>query len=123
MRVTRGLSLTVLAVLVWAASLFHSPSARGQDAIPSAAQLEMLKNLSAEQRDAILQQITGQGSGSVASSNDTSTRRDQAELGTGQQGTNGIDQPRTRIPGGSWMRMATNCSTRTAFPCSGEMTG
>jgi polysaccharide biosynthesis/export protein len=62
----------LLAAIVALAGLLHIEQLAAQTLTPSAEQLEMLRNLSPEQRDAILRQITGGGSGGAAG-----TRRDR----------------------------------------------
>lgn len=83
MRVNRGLLLTALAVLFPFVGLIHSSAAVAQAAMPSAEQLEMLRSLSPEQRDAILQQLSGGRSGSTGSS--SSRSRDDGLRGTTAQ--------------------------------------
>jgi protein involved in polysaccharide export with SLBB domain len=62
MRLTRGLFLTVLVAILSAGGLVKSPLAYGQaDLAASPAQLELLKNLSPEQREELLRQFTGGG--------------------------------------------------------------
>ena len=64
----RGLLFVALAVLFPVAGLIHSSSAFGQAGLPSAEQLELLQNLTPEQREEILRQITGSDVGSMGSS-------------------------------------------------------
>jgi polysaccharide export outer membrane protein len=75
---TRILMRVVRRSLQWLtaaclAALLASPPALGQDAVPSAEQLELLRNLSPEQREAILRQLGG-GAGNQGRS--SSERRD-----------------------------------------------
>lgn len=77
MRVTRGVCLFVVVAVVSTAGLFHSRPARGQT-LPGADQLDLLRNLSPEQRDAILQQITG-SSTSTGNSSSSQPSRDESD--------------------------------------------
>jgi protein involved in polysaccharide export with SLBB domain len=69
------------AALFAALSLARFEPAGAQLPTPSADQLEILKNLTPEQRDAILRQMTGGGIGTTSSSRDR-LGRDQAERDT-----------------------------------------
>jgi protein involved in polysaccharide export with SLBB domain len=81
MRVTRSLNSSVAAILV-AVGLFLSGSTTAQQLpTPSPDQLELLKDLTPEQREAIMQQVLGGGGGNSTGATGTgaTTRRDQQD--------------------------------------------
>src|SRR5262245_42760218 len=81
MRVMRSLSLKSFVAGLLVAGLLHSVPARAQIPTPTPEQLQMLQNLTPEQRDEILKQITGGGSsssGSTLGSSSSATNRDRA---------------------------------------------
>lgn len=86
MRVTRGLWLCLLVLIASAGGLLHPQIARSQSALPTADQLELLRNLSPEQRDAILQQITGGSMDSTAGSSSFRTDRGDVDRNAQQGG-------------------------------------
>lgn len=77
MRVIRSLILRVTAAALLVAGVIHSSPLTAQVPAPTAEQLELLRNLTPEQREQILRQITGAGGGGTISS----TPRDRAERG------------------------------------------
>src|SRR5262245_2632524 len=82
MRVTRSLNSSVVAAILVAVGLFLSSPATAQTPTPTADQLELLKNLTPEQREAIMQQVLGGGGGSSTSggvTGGTTPRRDQQD--------------------------------------------
>lgn len=89
MRVTRIPLVLVAAALFAAFSVARFEAATAQVPTPTADQLEMLRNLTPEQQDAILRQITGGGTGTGSTGTRSRGGRDQAEQGTlgTQQGT------------------------------------
>jgi polysaccharide biosynthesis/export protein len=74
-------TLLLAAIAIFAAVVTRSPPATAQVAAPSEEQLELLRSLSPEQREALLRQVVG-GSGADASG----SRRDRTE---------GVDRERT----------------------------
>ncbi|MBX5460602.1 MAG: SLBB domain-containing protein [Steroidobacteraceae bacterium] len=73
----RSLILRVTAAALLVAGVIHSSPLTAQVPAPTAEQLELLRNLTPEQREQILRQITGAGGGGTISS----TPRDRAERG------------------------------------------
>jgi len=86
MRVTRGPWSYLLVMIVLAGGLLQS--AYSQTVVPTADQLELLRTLSPEQRDAILQQITGGSSGGVS----TGTSPPSTSRGDLDRNVSGVDQ-------------------------------
>jgi polysaccharide biosynthesis/export protein len=84
MRAMRIVSGALVALLSIAAVFSISPAVVAQGITPTAEQLEQLRNLSPEERDAILRQVTGQGgigSGSTSSPDRrTGVQRDDRNL-------------------------------------------
>ena len=61
-------NLLLAAFALVLAAFFHAGPIAAQDSItPSAEQLDLLRNLSPDQRDALLQQLTGSGGSSGSS--------------------------------------------------------
>jgi polysaccharide export outer membrane protein len=79
MRVTRSLYSSVAAAILVVMGLFLSGPVTAQTPTPSADQLELLKNLTPEQREAIMQQVLGGGGTSGGLGSSSSTRRDQGD--------------------------------------------
>jgi polysaccharide biosynthesis/export protein len=73
--VMRTLLLAMAAVVLPWMLAIHSPAA-AQVATPTAEQLELLRNLAPEQRDALLRQITGGAGGSTGGSRSSRDQRD-----------------------------------------------
>ncbi len=64
----RRLLLSIFAIGLATAASLHSAPAHAQTPTPTADQLELLKNLTPEQRDQLLQAITGGSTGGISSS-------------------------------------------------------
>ena len=78
MRMIRSLILRVTAAALLVAAVIHSSPLMAQVPVPTAEQLELLRNLTPEQREQILRQITGAGGGGTTIG---STSRGRAERG------------------------------------------
>src|SRR4051794_10904410 len=79
-------ALAAVLLLSFAALMYWSPPAFGQGAVPTAEQLDIFKNLSPDQQQAILQQLGTNGSGTLGSGLGSS---DTNPDGTGSQGVLG----------------------------------
>src|SRR5262245_6984611 len=93
MRVTRGLWLWLPVSIALAVGLLQPQAARSQTTLPTSDQLELLRNLSPDQRDAILQQLSGSGVGSLSGSS-SSTSINRSDTDRNPQGTDQDTQRR-----------------------------
>ena len=94
-RVTRRPYPLLVAAALAFAIVLHSEPAAPQAITPSADQLELLRNLTPEQRDALLRQVTGGGtSGSSTSRDRDTTERDRSNRDTDRNTTSDLDSAR-----------------------------
>jgi len=97
MRVIRGPLLTAFAIVLVTAAQTLSPPAQAQSGTPTAAQLEIFRNLSPEQQQEILRQMSEGGSGTLGNNNSVGNGRRDRDSDSAQRGLSTTDSESSEL--------------------------